>query len=174
MPESVFIPERCIAMKLGTLVLLLVLAVIAGFTFLNWSVFLLPTTLSIGVAEVQAPLGLILLGALVLLAALFLVYVLYLQATVMRDTRRHSKELQTHRKLSDQAEASRFTELRNFLEAEFKRMTAADNEAKAALLARVDKLEHDLRLAIEQSGNSVAASVAEMDDRLQASGAAQR
>lgn len=153
-------------MKLRTIFLLLVLLVIAGFAALNWALFLASTELNLGVTQVQAPLGLIMLGAIVLLTTLFLIYVLYLQTTVMLDTRSHAKELQTHRKLSDQAEASRFTELRTFLDAEFKRMTAADHEVKSALMARIDKLEQDLHQAIEQSGNSVAAAVAEMDDRL--------
>ena len=135
-------------MKLRTLFLLLVLLVVGGFTALNWPVVLEPTTLNLGVATVQAPLGLILLGALVVLVVQFLVYVLYLQTTVLFDARSHAKELQANRKLADAAEASRFTEL----------------------TARIDKLEQGLRQAIEQSGNSVAAAVAEMDDRLHRAG----
>ena len=131
-------------MKLRTLFLLLVLLAVGGFTALNWSAVLAPTPLNLGVATVQAPLGLILLGALVLLVVQFLVYVLYLQTTVLFDARSHAKELQANRKLADAAEASRYTEL----------------------TARIDTLEQGLRQAIEQSGNSVAAAVAEMDDRL--------
>ena len=157
-------------MKLRTLFLLLVLLAIAGFTVLNWAVIISPTALSLGVAEIQAPLGLILLGLMVVLIAMFLVYLLYLQTTVMFDARAHAKELQSNRNLADQAEASRFTELRTFLEAEFKRQNAADGEVKAALLARIDQLERELRLAVEQSGNSLAASLAEMDDRQRAGG----
>lgn len=157
-------------MKLRTLLLLLVLLAIAGFTVLNWAVIMAPTALSLGVAEIQAPLGLILLGLMVALIAMFLVYLLYLQTTVMFDARAHAKELQSNRNLADQAEASRFTELRTFLEAEFKRQNAADGEVKAALLARIDQLERELRLAVEQSGNSLAASIAEMDDRQRAGG----
>ncbi|MCB8746536.1 LapA family protein [Rhodoferax sp. U2-2l] len=157
-------------MKLRTLLLLLVLLAIAGFTVLNWAVIMSPTALSLGVAEIQAPLGLILLGLMVALIAMFLVYLLYLQTTVMFDARAHAKELQSNRNLADQAEASRFTELRTFLEAEFKRQNAADGEVKAALLARIDQLERELRLAVEQSGNSLAASLAEMDDRQRAGG----
>jgi len=157
-------------MKLRTLLLLLVLLAIAGFTVLNWAVIMSPTALSLGVAEIQAPLGLILLGLMVALIAMFLVYLLYLQTTVMFDARAHAKELQSNRNLADQAEASRFTELRTFLEAEFKRQNAADGEVKAALLARIDQLERELRLAVEQSGNSLAASIAEMDDRQRAGG----
>ncbi|NCP39515.1 MAG: LapA family protein [Rhodoferax sp.] len=131
-------------MKLRSLFMLLVLVAIAGFTVLNWSAILTPTSLNLGVADVQAPLGLIMLGLVVFLIALFLVYVLYLQTTVMFDARANAKELAANRKLADQAEASRFT----------------------TLTERIDRLEKDLKLAIEQSGNSVAAAIAEMDDRL--------
>lgn len=153
-------------MKTRTLFLILVLVAIGGFTVLNWSAFLLPTTLNLGVGEVQAPLGLIMLGALVMVAAVFMVYILYLQTTVLLDTRQHTKELQSNRKLADQAEASRFTELRGFLDAELKRQLAQDAESRAAVVARIDRLERDLRTAVEQSGNSLAASLGELEDRL--------
>ena len=153
-------------MKIRTLFLILVLVAIGGFTILNWSAFLTPTALHLGVAEVQAPLGLIMLGALVMVAAVFMVYILYLQTTVLLDTRQHTKELQSNRKLADQAEASRFTELRGFLDAELKRQLAQDAESRAAVVARIDQLERDLRTAVEQSGNSLAASLGELEDRL--------
>lgn len=153
-------------MKTRTLFLILVLVAIGGFSALNWNAFLTPTSLNLGLAEVQAPLGLIMLGALVMVAAVFMVYILYLQTTVLLDTRQHTKELQSNRKLADQAEASRFTELRGFLEAELKRQLAQDAESRAEVVARIDQLERDLRTAVEQSGNSLAASLGELEDRL--------
>lgn len=157
-------------MKFRSLFLIVVLAAIGGFTVLNWSVIMAPTTLSLGLSQVQAPLGLILLALMGLLIAVFLLYLVYLQTTVMFDARSHAKELQSNRKLADQAEASRFTELRGFLESELKNQAATDKALEAGLLVRLEQLEHDLRLAIEQSGNSLAATVAEMDDRLRAGG----
>lgn len=153
-------------MKTRTLFLLLVLVAIAGFSLLNWNAFITPTPLNLGFADVQAPLGLVMLGALILVAAVFLVYILYLQTTVLLDARQHAKELQSNRKLADQAEASRFTELRGFLDAEHKRRLVQDAESRAAVLARLDQLERDLRVAVEQSGNSLAASLGELEDRL--------
>jgi len=161
-------------MKLRTLSLLLILLLIAAFTLLNWPVIMAPTPLSLGVVDIQAPLGLLMLGLMVAMLSVFLVYVLYLQTTVMFDARAHAKELQSNRKLADQAEASRFTELRTFLDTEFKRQSAADGEVKAALVARIDQLERELRLAVEQSGNSLAASIGEMDDRQRAGNPALR
>ena len=157
-------------MRIRTLLLLLVLATVAAFSVLNWSVFVTPTTLSLGVTSVQAPLGMIMLGLLIFLTAFFLVYVVYLQSTVLLDTRRHSRELQTNRDLADKAEASRFTELREFLDAGLKQQVNQNDSSRAALLARLDTLDQDLRLKLEQSENSLSAYIAEVEDRLTSGG----
>jgi hypothetical protein len=58
---------------------------------LNWEAFVTPTELSLGFASVSLPLGLLLLSLLVLLTVIFLVHAVYLQGTVLLDTRRHSR-----------------------------------------------------------------------------------
>jgi hypothetical protein len=117
-------------MPLRTVVILVVLALVALFTALNWSAFIAPTTLSLGFAKVQAPLGLIMLALLAILTTLFLLYLVYLQTTVLLETRRHAKELQAQRELADQAEASRFTELRSHLDT---RLTEIENSLSAQM-----------------------------------------
>jgi len=154
-------------MKIRTVFLLITLIVFAAFAALNWSAFMAPTTLSLGFAVVQAPLGLAMLGLLAILTALFLVFVLYLQTTVLMDARRHARELQLNRELADKAEASRFTELRGFLEAELKRQASLGAETRAAVLARLEQLEGDLRIAVEESGNTLSAYIGELEDRLE-------
>lgn len=154
-------------MKLHSLLLLLVLAAIAAFSALNWGVFLSPTELSLGYTTVNMPLGLIMLGLLVVVATLFLAFVVYLQGSVLFEARRHSRELQASRALADQAEASRFTELRTFLKAELTKQAIQNGDSKDALLARIDKLEHELRTSMEQSGNTLAAYIGELEDRLE-------
>ena len=154
-------------MKIRTLFLLIVLVAISAFAALNWSAFMVPTTLSLGVGVVQAPLGLVMLGLLAFLTALFLVFVVYVQASVLVDARRHARELQANRELANQAEASRFTELRGYLEVELKKLAGLDAESRAAVQARLDQLDHDLRSAVEESGNTLAAYFGELEDRLQ-------
>jgi hypothetical protein len=113
------------------------------------------------------PLGLLMLGLLFFLTALFLVYVVYLQGSALLETRRQSRDLQANRELADRAEASRFTELRAFLEAELTKQSNLNAETKSSILARVDQLEHDLRSFVEQSGNTLAAYIGELEDRLE-------
>ena len=153
-------------MRIRSLFLLFVLTLIGAFTALNWQVFLANSPVSLGIATVQAPLGLVMLGLLFFVVAYFLVYVLYLQSTVLFDARRHAKELQTNRELADKAEASRFTELRGFLDAGLKQRAEQDRAAQQAVMVRIDALEKALRASVEQSGNSLSAYIGELEDRL--------
>jgi uncharacterized integral membrane protein len=155
---------------LRTLLIVLVLGVVVVFALLNWSVFTAPTTLSVGFTTFDAPLGLILLGAIGALTLLFLIYLVYLQATALMESRQYSRELKTQRELADRAEESRFTELRSSLETELQRVADQMADSNAALNTRLDGLVHDLRSAIEQSTNSLSASIGEIEDRLERSG----
>ena len=154
-------------MRARTLVLLLVLVLIGAFAAVNWKAIVAPTTLSLVVTDVQAPLGLILLGISALLVVLFLLYLAYLQTSVLLDTRRHAREMQSQRDLADQAEASRFTELRAFLETELRKLAGQSGEAHASLTARLDQVQRDLDATIAQSENSLSAYIGELEDRMQ-------
>ena len=154
-------------MYLRTILIVLALGALALFTAVNWSAFTTPTTLSVIFATIEAPLGLVLLGMVVLLAALFLIYVVYLQSSVLFETRRHARELHAQRELAEHAEISRLHDLRLFLETQLQNLGKQTEQSKAELSARLDQLERELRQSIEQCQNSLAASMAEIDDRLE-------
>lgn len=154
-------------MKLQSVLLLIVFVAIAAFTALNWGVILSPTELSLGFTTINMPLGLIMLGLLAIVTTLFLTFVVYLQGSVLFEARRHSRELQANRELADRAEASRFTELRAYLEAELTKQSFQNDDSRNALLARIDKLEHEFQSYMEQSGNTLAAYIGELEDRLE-------
>jgi hypothetical protein len=156
-------------MYLRTLLILAVLGLIVIFSALNWSAFIAPTVLSLGFTSVEAPLGLILLAIVALLTLLFLVYITYLQSTVLLESRRHARELQSQRELADQAEASRFNQLQAFMETELAKLAGETEQSKSLLLTRLDQIERDLRAALEQTGNSLAAYIGELEDRFDSS-----
>lgn len=146
-------------MTLRSGLVIVVLVLIGLFSILNWSVLLAPTDLTLGFTTVKAPLGLIMLGLIVMLAAMFLIYIVVLQAAMMSESRRVAKELKAQRELADKAEASRFDELRQLHSADMER-----------LLARIDQLDRELRSAIEANANGINATLGELDDRLQRAG----
>ena len=144
-------------MRTRILFLLLLGSLVAAFAALNWAAITTPSTLSVGVTTIKAPLGATLLGLLMLMALVFAIYAVFWQGAVLLETRRHSKEMHSQRQLADQAEASRFTELRSALNAEM-----------AQLGERLSASQDALRLEMRDNTNSLAAMFGEMDDRLAA------
>ncbi len=154
-------------MYLRTLLIVLLVGVVALFAVLNWSAFMSETTLSVGFTTVQAPLGLVLLVVTGLLALLFLIYVVYLQSSVLLENRRQSRELQSQREVAENAEASRFYQLKTSLEEALREQSNQAAQFNNATLARLEKLDRDLRVIIEQSSNSLAAYIGEVEDRFE-------
>jgi hypothetical protein len=75
--------------------------------------------------------------------------------------------LQAQRDLADQSETSRYSQLRQFLDTELEKHRQQGEQGRAEILARVDELDRELRTAIEQSGNALAASIGEVEDLVQ-------
>ena len=149
-------------MSLRALVLLIVSALVIAFVAINWSAIAAPTALSLGFAEVHAPLGLVLLGLTMLLALVFIGIIAYMQTTVIVEARRHNKELAAQRELADNAEASRFTDLRAFLTTELGRLAEQGEAHSQAIHSRVDRLEVGLR---EVAPHDDIKQLAEMTER---------
>ena len=154
-------------MYLRTLFILIVLGAVAIFAAINWKAFMAPTALSVVFATLEAPLGLILLVVIGLLTLLFLLYVVYLQSSVLMENRRNARELQAQRELAEHAEASRISQLRSFLESELRKVGEKTEESKIAVLAKLEGVERELRAVVEQSGNTLAAYIGEIEDRLE-------
>ena len=153
-------------MTYRTLIVAAALAALALFAFLNWTVFNAPTVLNLGFAEVNAPLGLIMLIVTGVVSALFLVYIVLQQAGVILETRRYAKELKSHRDLADSAEASRFTELRNHLEAELRRIETQSAAVQHESGARIEKIEQGLLDKLAESTRTLSAYLGEIEDKL--------
>lgn len=131
-----------------TLLIWLTLLLLAVFVGLNWSAFVTPTSLSLGVTEVQAPLGLVMLSVTLLLSALFVAYVLVLQATVILETRRSAKDLHLQRELADKAEASRVRQLEERINRLELALKSDQDEAIRVLSAYLGEIEDKLDRAL--------------------------
>jgi predicted membrane protein len=138
------------------LLVLLVLSLAAAFLTLNWSVVMAPAHLSLFFTTLEAPIGLVMLAILAAVVFAFVSYLAIGQSTSLLASRRHAKALQAQRDLADQAEASRFTELRAVMIAELER-----------LANRVSQEQDALRTEIRDNANAIAATIGELDQRLQ-------
>lgn len=154
-------------MTFRTTFLIVVLALVGIFAAVNWEAFLTPTPLSLVFTDFQAPLGLVMLGIVIALSAIFLLYILAQQTSVLLDNRRLTKQLESQRDLADQAEKSRFTELRTFLQVELLQLQQRSDGYQSVLTGKLEALEREVNRRAEQTENTVAAQVGELDDRLQ-------
>ena len=143
-------------MSLRSIMVIVVIALLALFAAVNWQTFITPTDLNLVVARVQAPLGLVMLGFTALLVAVLLAYALKVQVNALSDSRKQSEELRRQRELADQAEASRFTDLRRYLEQEMASLRQAQEDGA-----------RQLRGELADSANSLAASIGELDERIE-------
>ncbi|WP_105318119.1 DNA cytosine methyltransferase [Thermus tenuipuniceus] len=146
-------------MSARTLFALLVLLLLVLFSWLNWGEITKPTSLSLGLTRVEAPLGLVLVVALGAVSLLYLIFTIGLEAAALLEVRRYARELLHYKKLAEEAEQSRYTELRGYLEAEFKRLAEAEKEEIRALEARLAE-------TLEKHGNTLAAYIGELEDQL--------
>lgn len=148
-------------MRVKSGLLIIVIIVAGAFLILNWHMFAVPARFNFLFGSAEIPMGLVIVGLPLLLGLVFGIYAGVWQRLVLNDYRRQSLELQAQRALADDAEASRFTAL------------------SALMRDELTKLEQRLELALDALGtevrdteHSLAATLAEMDDRLSHGGRA--
>jgi uncharacterized integral membrane protein len=124
----------------------LVLILIGVFAALNWPQFNAEMPLWLGFTTVFAPLGVVMLGLLGIVVVLLLIE----QGAALAESRRYSRELDSQRRLADNAESSRYTELRAYLGEELARSDQRALDIRSALMQRLDALEREMRLALGQ------------------------
>ena len=143
-------------MRTHTLLVVLVLLLIVAFLAINWSVFAASAKVSFVFASIEVPIGLVMLGILTLIALTFGIYSAVSWSAILLEFRRQAKELTAQRTLADQAEASRFTELRAVMRDELEQL--AD---------RMSQMHDTFRTEIRDNTNSLSATIGELDDRIQ-------
>jgi len=148
-------------MSIRWLFLLILALLLFVFVAVNSVAFTTPTTLSLVVGTVHAPLGMVMLGILAVATVIFLGYAFYMHSRNVIESRRLTRALDRARELASKAEESRIAELRAWLETRLNELTALPG-AHATVAAGSD----DLRRLIEQGFNGIAAQIAELDDRL--------
>ena len=117
--------------------ILIVVSLLAIFVGLNWNALSAVTPISLGWTTVEAPLGLVLLVPLVVLCVVLPAWAISLHARVLRDVRAITKALQ-QRELADREQTARLVDL------------------------RIDFLR-----ALEEGVNTTAASIGELEDRME-------
>lgn len=154
-------------MRAKTIILIIAIVLVAGFAALNIDEFTRASVLSLGFTTIQVPLGLVMLLLLVIATVAFLASTVYMQSANLLETRKYARELAVQRELADKAEASRFTELRAFIEAQSAATLHREAANNTVLAERLAQTQTALLNRLEQSDNATAAYMGQLEDRLQ-------
>jgi hypothetical protein len=149
------IPRRGSIKPLNVLILIAAVLVIA-FAILNRDTLGTQVAVSFGFTRVSVSLGALLLVLALLLGGAFAALLVGVQFRHLSLHRRHSDELRSHRELADNAESSRFTELRQYLQQELAQIKELQRQS-----------EQRLRDEMQDTQNSLSASMGEIDERLE-------
>ena len=158
-------------MRIRTLLTLIFCALVATFVSLNWNELARTTVLNLGFSQTQGPLGLVMLGLLLLAIVVFGAYALAVQTASLLETRAHTKEMKTQRELAEKAEVSRFTELRALIERIESDSQSRTAQSQQLVQEQLQTMQRELRATIENSGNILAAYLGELEDRMERNGA---
>lgn len=145
--------------------LLAAILVTAVFVALNWPEFVRPVPVSLGFGMIDAPLPLILLGALLLALVGALATAAWMDSRHESVLTQHLRELEAQRRLADKAEASRFTELRHYLDLQAAEIRQREAVATEALQATLVKGQRDMLASVEMVTAKLARQLGEATAR---------
>ena len=152
-------------MRFRTIFLIIFIGLVAGFAALNMEEFTRTSLLSLGFATVQVSLGVVMLILLVVVTVVFLGSTVLMQSTNLLETRKYARELNIQRDLADKAETSRFTELRQYFELRAVEEKERDLIAQQVWVERLASQDRNIMARLDQSDNTVAAHLGQLEDR---------
>lgn len=153
-------------MRARTVLLVLAILVVAGFAAQNWPEFTRPSTLNFGVTQASVPLGLLLLGALAVVLLVFVATTAAMHSRNLVETRQHARALHAQRELAEKAEASRFTDLRQVLDAHLRETRQRESIQNSEMERTMARQHGELRNHLEQVAHALTGRIAEMESRL--------
>lgn len=151
----------------GRIVFIVLAALVAaGIAALNWPEFTRAEPLSFGVFTATVGVGELMLGILAVVLAVFLVASAIQESRYLLEHRRHTRALQAQRELAENAEASRFTDLRQHLDSHLRESRQRESMVATEFEKRLMQSQAELRAHLERMHQMIAARLAEMESRL--------
>jgi len=155
-------------MRARLLFLVVAILVVAGFAALNWPEFMRPSPLSFGAGVFEAPLGLIMLALLGATLMIFLVSSAMQESRHLLESNRHARILQAQRDLAEKAEASRFTDLRQHLDAHLRENRQRESIAATEFEKAMVQNQRELRSQLDLINRTLEGRLSEIEGRIDA------
>jgi uncharacterized integral membrane protein len=166
--KIVYSSPRRLTMRARLFFLVVAILLVAGFAAQNWPEFLRTSPLTFGVVQEEAPLGLIMLGALGVVLLVFLLSSALQESRFLMESSRHAKSLQAQRDLAEKAEVSRFTDLRQQLDANLRENRQRESIVATEFEKVVVQNHRELRNQLDQINRTLDARLGELEGRMEA------
>jgi uncharacterized integral membrane protein len=141
---------------------------VGGFAAQNRPEFTRTSPLNFGVVVQEAPLGLIMLAVFGVTLLVFLLSSAMQVSRHMLDSSRHAKSLQAQRDLAEKAEASRFTDLRQQLDAHLRENRQRESIVASEFEKVVVQNQRELRSQLDAINRTLDGRLNELESRLEA------
>lgn len=153
-------------MRARLVFIVLALIVVGGVAAMNWTAFSRTEPMSFGLVTIDASVGLFMLVAFGLAILVMLLSSAVQESRYMMESHRQAKALQVQRDLADKAEASRFTELRQYLDTHLR-----DNRQREAIVATefeksMVQSQRELRAQLEAMTRTLDSRLATLEGRV--------
>jgi len=155
-------------MRARIVFIVLALLVVGGVAALNWPEVNRTTAMNFGVLTAEASMGLFLLAAFGLTILVMLLSSAVQESRYMMESNRHAKALQAQRDLADKAEASRFTELRQYLDTHLRDNREHDAITATEFEKAMVQGQRELRGQIEQMSRALEGRLGQLESRIDA------
>jgi uncharacterized integral membrane protein len=153
-------------MRARLLILVLAILLVGGFAYQNWAEINRSSTLTFGVIQAEAPLGLILLTLLGIALLVFAAGAATMRTQNLVESRQHAKALHAQRELADKAEASRFTDLRQMLDGHLRESRQRETVLNTEMDKAMAQHQRELRNQLEQMYHLLTGRLSEIERRL--------
>lgn len=155
-------------MRAQTTLVFLSLLLLSALAAMNVDELMRPTGLNLGWQSLSdVPLGGVVLAIAVLALLLALLGGALDQRRQAAALRLTQQELQSQRDLADKAEGSRLLEVQRHLDLQAQASEHREREMLAHLNDRLDQVQRALQQQMDEVGNSLAAYIGEVEDRLE-------
>ncbi|HAW45125.1 MAG TPA: hypothetical protein DCW60_02075 [Sutterella sp.] len=151
-------------MNIKSVILLLIVVFCGFFLVINWQGIVTDVAVDFGFYKADAPLALIVLLGLGALVVICLLYAMWLQASMALEMRKVRREAQSSKNLAEDAEKSRFLELKADIEKLKGEWQNQADTRRDQMIKRIDELDKRFEEGFVQTINSLSSSVGELED----------
>lgn len=155
-------------MRARLIFIVVALLLAAGFAGLNWAEFTRSAPLSFGVFVTEASVGLVMLALFGVTVLMLLLGSAMHESRHMIEMNRHGKALQAQRELAEKAEASRFTDLRQYMDMQLRENRQREAIVETDFDEAMIQIQRELRTQLDQVSRTLAGRLGELEGRIEA------